>query len=127
MTESCLECHEPIAAQFDAGTGLHGSLGRERALLCALCHSEHHGEDFALVNRQSFAQAGADPARFDHAIVGWRMYGRHLEQKCRDCHENADVAILPEGPRILRPRVHGRDFSLARLGGPSTAQEQGRG
>ena len=46
----------------------------------------------------------------------------------RAAHFEHTVAILPEGPRILTPRVHGRDFSFARLGGPpSTAEEQGRG
>jgi methionyl aminopeptidase len=46
----------------------------------------------------------------------------------RAAHFEHTVAILPEGPRILTPRVHGRDLSLARLGGaPSTAEEHGRG
>ncbi len=95
MTESCLDCHEEIGAQFENENGLHGTLGRERALLCALCHSEHHGEDFAIVNRQSFAQAGASQENFDHQIIGWRMDGKHLELSCRECHKNADAAILP--------------------------------
>jgi methionyl aminopeptidase len=46
----------------------------------------------------------------------------------RAAHFEHTVAILPEGPRILTPRVHGRDFSLARLGGPAaTAGDEGRG
>ena len=45
----------------------------------------------------------------------------------RAAHFEHTVAILPDGPRILTPRVHGRGVSLARLGGPASAQEEGRG
>lgn len=103
MTESCIVCHAPIGAQLERGAGLHGRLGKERGGECGTCHSEHHGSEFALVNRQTFAKAGVgDPDQFDHALVGLTLEGRHLELGCRECHRNADLAILPAGqPRFL--------------------------
>lgn len=98
MTDSCLACHEPIAEQVETGHGLHGVMGSERASSCATCHSEHHGEGFAIVNRASFAIAGVpDPEAFDHALIGFDMAGGHLELGCAECHEHADAAVLPEG------------------------------
>ena len=80
MTTACLDCHAPIKAQLAAGNGVHGRLGQTRASQCALCHTEHHGADFALVNAMSFAQAGAgDPDHFDHGLIGFAMRDRHLE------------------------------------------------
>ena len=97
MTGACLECHGMIEAQMQAGTGLHGALD-EDARSCALCHSDHHGSGFSIVNRRSFALAGvADPDAFDHQLVGFAMAGRHLELDCTECHEYANEPILPEG------------------------------
>jgi len=103
MTESCLECHEPIAEQLENSHGLHGILEGATGQNCAACHSEHHGEGFDLVNVRSFVMAGVpSPLKFDHARIGWNMDGRHLEIGCADCHDNARVAILAEGqPRFL--------------------------
>lgn len=99
MTQSCLECHEDISGQMDDGSGFHGAL-EEKAKLCALCHSDHHGEGFAIVNLQSFIQAGIRGAEeFDHAMVDFTMSGEHLEQECSECHENADKPVLLAGER----------------------------
>ncbi len=98
MTSSCLECHEPIEQQMESGAGLHGVVPRPMIESCGTCHSEHHGEKFAIVNRQSFVRAGIpDPQHFDHQLIGWSMEGRHLELECSKCHENADVDVLPKG------------------------------
>ncbi len=98
MTQACLDCHDVISEQIELADGLHGSIEPERAQLCALCHSEHHGPSFELVNRSSFAQVGAKSAEeFDHALIGWEMNGAHLENECSDCHENFDLDVLPEG------------------------------
>ena len=101
MTDSCLECHEPIAKQLEEHAGLHGTIeDRTLASRCSSCHSEHHGESFAVVNRQSFALAGvADPEQFDHERVGWRMDGAHLDLDCAECHGNARKPVLAEGER----------------------------
>lgn len=98
MTDSCLECHAPIADQIEGRRGLHGAQLKALTQRCATCHSEHHGAGFAIVNDQSFALAGAKSrAEFDHALVGWEMSGKHLEQECSKCHSNADLQVLPEG------------------------------
>ena len=97
MQASCLECHTFIEEQMEAGRGLHGVLG-PKASNCASCHSEHHGGEFKLVGRHSFAKAGVpDPAAFDHNMVGFAMDGKHLELACTECHEHAEVNVLPEG------------------------------
>lgn len=98
MTSACLDCHEVIAGQIDVGDGLHGMLDEIRVKKCALCHSDHHGAGFALVNPQSFRQAGVpDIEAFDHDMVGFAMEGKHLELSCDECHVNAEVAILTAG------------------------------
>lgn len=98
MTESCLDCHAPIAQQFEQNEGLHGVIDREVAQRCSTCHSEHHGPQFAIVNRQSFALAGVpDPKQFDHELIGWEMNGKHLELDCAECHTHASVDVLPQG------------------------------
>ncbi len=100
MTASCLECHAPIGEQLEQRKGLHGGLDAERAKLCGSCHSEHHGEEFVLVNRLSFAMAGVgDPLKFDHQTVGFAMAGTHLTLDCKQCHAHADVAQLPKGAK----------------------------
>jgi len=98
MTASCEECHEPIAQQIEARSGLHGAQPKEIANRCATCHSEHHGSAFAIVNDQSFALAGAkSTADFDHELIGWTMDGAHAELECSKCHTNANEPVLPEG------------------------------
>ena len=98
MTEACLSCHQPIGVRIDKGSGLHGSLEGARARRCALCHSDHHGGDFALVNKASFAQAGvAERSKFDHRRIGFEMEGQHLELDCSKCHRQADATPLPKG------------------------------
>jgi hypothetical protein len=98
MTESCAKCHAPIQKQIDEHTGLHGHLDAVVASRCANCHSEHHGESFAIVNDKSFQSAGAKNAKeFDHDLVGFHMGGRHLEVGCVDCHDHALDTVLAEG------------------------------
>ncbi|MCA9557593.1 MAG: hypothetical protein KC583_03415, partial [Myxococcales bacterium] len=91
-------CHEAIDTQLDAGQGLHGHLGRDHVAQCAVCHSEHHGPAFQIVNDRSFAIAGV-PERnaFDHQRIGFAMGGAHLELDCAECHLHADAAVLEDG------------------------------
>lgn len=98
MTEACSECHASIVDQIEAGIGLHGVLGRDQAMRCAACHSDHHGPGFAIVNRRSFKLAGVPSVEdFDHGMIGFAMDGKHLELACAECHENADVELLEKG------------------------------
>jgi hypothetical protein len=98
LRSSCNECHKDVAAQVQDHKGLHGTLAPALAGACGTCHGEHHGGEFKLVNRLAFAQAGIpDPQHFDHRRVGFVMAGRHTQLECSKCHQNADVAVLPEG------------------------------
>lgn len=98
MGDACLECHQVIADHLEFDRGLHGRLADVEADRCSTCHSEHHGANFAVVNLQSFARAGvADPTNFDHGMVGFEMGGKHLELDCTECHEYAEVDMVPEG------------------------------
>ncbi|MCB9879060.1 MAG: hypothetical protein H6835_15805 [Planctomycetes bacterium] len=100
MRSACSECHEDVAAQLEAGDGLHGRLDVALVGNCSTCHSEHHGGGFRLVNRLAFAQAGvADPAAFDHHLVGYEMAGKHLELQCVECHAHADDVLLAAGDK----------------------------
>jgi len=98
MTSACLDCHDQIAGQMEVGEGLHGVLDEHKAQRCALCHSDHHGAGFSIVNQQSFRQAGVpDRDLFDHGRIGFPMTGKHLDLGCDECHANADVEILQAG------------------------------
>lgn len=100
MAGACLECHVEIDEQLEGSHGLHGTLDAEQARACGLCHSEHHGASFAMVNLQTFALAGfPDPERFDHARIGVTVDGAHLELDCTACHANAAATLLPEGEK----------------------------
>ena len=98
MSQACLECHEAVDEHIQAGRGLHGVLEDGLVQRCARCHSDHHGPSFAVVNPQSFREAGVpDVELFEHERVGFPMDGAHLELDCTECHENAEAALLPEG------------------------------
>ena len=98
LAAACSECHEDIGAHIQGGLGLHGTLDAAVSSQCALCHSEHHGNEFQLVNERSFFIAGvADPAQFEHELVGFDMRGRHLELDCTQCHEHSGQAVLEPG------------------------------
>ena len=98
MRGACAECHQDVDAQIRAGQGLHGALDRQLADACSTCHGEHHGDEFRLVNRLAFSLAGVeDPAKFDHARIGYTMAGKHLELACTECHPHADADLVPEG------------------------------
>lgn len=95
MTEACDECHAAVAKDVEERTHFHGAMPKELGAQCATCHMEHHGAGFAIVNKQSFARAGAPgPDGFDHRFVGFEMDGKHLELDCSKCHANADVVVL---------------------------------
>ncbi|MEZ6021277.1 MAG: cytochrome c3 family protein [Planctomycetota bacterium] len=95
---ACLECHDVIAGDIAQQTGLHGTFEKNVRQACNLCHSEHHGANFSMVNARTFLLAEIpDVQAFDHERVGWPLEGAHLEQSCEDCHTNAAVAVLEAG------------------------------
>ena len=98
LAQACLDCHDPIAEQLDAGTGLHGQLEPALKQLCGSCHLEHLGHDVPLTGARSFRLAGhTGPEGFTHSTVDFHLDGRHDALACVDCHPNAELAVLPEG------------------------------
>lgn len=100
MQSACSSCHEDVKAQIADKKGLHGTLAPQQAATCSLCHGEHHGGEFRLVNALAFAQAGVpDEKKFDHAKIGFAMQGVHSTLACTKCHANAEAELLPEGQK----------------------------
>ncbi len=107
MAEACLKCHTDIEAHLKEGRGLHGLLAKDKnsdsdhkvdAMNCAKCHTDHHGAEFSMVNRQSFTLAGiADVNAFDHEMIGYEMKGGHKDLACGRCHHHVDLDALGQG------------------------------
>jgi hypothetical protein len=81
MNAQCLQCHKEVAWLLQQRRGYHARQPDQR---CASCHPDHAGRDFALI-----AWPGGDPLRFDHALAGWPLEGRHQALRCADCHKPA--------------------------------------
>jgi len=103
----CLDCHEPLARRYTAGTGFHATLSEKD---CAACHKEHFGVDFAIVR--------LDTAEFRHDRTGYDLEGAHADLGCRECHAPERVT---DRTVIAFGREHG---GLARtfLGLPDTCE-----
>jgi len=84
----CLECHADIAGRIAAKRGLHASFGSISASQkeCASCHSEHNGENFALI------RWNPSPGAFDHSKTGYPLEGKHASLACARCHTAAHIA-----------------------------------
>ncbi|NRA09895.1 MAG: cytochrome C [Myxococcales bacterium] len=76
--DRCLRCHEEVAEDLQAGSGLHGRDARVKGSLCRDCHSEHQGRDADILgfNRESF----------QHRFTDFELRGRHREVECASCH-----------------------------------------
>ncbi len=71
----CLACHREIALRISEGRGYH----RDKAEDCAVCHSEHQGEESQLVF--------LNPEEFDHEETGAVLKGVHRKiEDCFRCH-----------------------------------------
>ena len=84
----CLECHADIASRLAAKRGLHASFGAVSASQkeCAGCHTEHNGENFALI------RWNPSPGAFDHSKTGYVLAGKHAGLACARCHTAAHIA-----------------------------------
>ena len=102
----CLECHTEIRDRVVNKKGLHATLvgtnptGQE----CARCHSDHNGENFALIrwepNRESF----------DHNKTGFVLEGKHAGVTCANCHKAANI------PAAGRVGIQTKDLNRTYLG-----------
>ncbi|MBK9391094.1 MAG: cytochrome C [Bacteroidetes bacterium] len=78
-SDKCLVCHTEIKTRIDSKKGYHASsdvAGGE----CALCHSEHNGKNFRLIN--------LDTENFDHDLTGYHLSVPHAKKACTDCHSS---------------------------------------
>jgi hypothetical protein len=84
----CLECHSDIGGRIAGKRGLHATFGAASASQkeCASCHTEHHGENFALIRWEP------SPGAFDHSKTGYMLEGKHAGLACARCHNAAHIA-----------------------------------
>jgi hypothetical protein len=75
----CLDCHEDVATDVEAGRGYHGRDLQAQDLDCAECHTDHEGRDADIVQ--------LDESAFDHDFTDFRLAGKHEEAECDACHE----------------------------------------
>ncbi len=87
----CLGCHDhgDMKRRIDAGLGLHAS-PRVKGRPCGLCHKEHRGRNFDLMGWQTIGGA----SKFDHALAGWPLQGKHASTDCARCHKATNRAGL---------------------------------
>lgn len=90
----CLDCHREIAIELQQHRGLHASYPQAGppGTACVKCHSDHNGENFAIVHWTPTA------AGFNHAQTGYALDGRHAAVACRDCH---NAGKIPAAARTL--------------------------
>jgi hypothetical protein len=79
MDQRCLDCHREIAWQLERNLGLHSEEGDSG---CAVCHPDHAGVEFELIEWPE-----GSPEHFDHRRTGWPLTGRHSALACRECHK----------------------------------------
>jgi hypothetical protein len=107
-TFKCLECHTEIAGRIAAGRGFHArSVAKNTgSQTCSTCHSEHNGEQFAIIKWEPSQQ------QFDHAKTGWPLTGKHAPLACNRCHTPANVVASEKS------QIKVKDLSRTFLGLP---------
>lgn len=100
----CLQCHEEIGNQLKSKAGFHAYLAKNKPLPCSVCHSEHNGEKFSLINSSSWR--GDSERDFKHPHVSFQLKGKHDLLECQQCHE-----LSSRSPFVLpgfqdHPRLH---------------------
>jgi len=103
-TYKCLECHTEIAFRIAAEKGFHARVVKKDSASqgCATCHSEHNGENFALIRWEPSRE------RFDHTQTGWALDGKHAGVSCQSCHTAA--RILPGERATIRMKELDRSY-----------------
>lgn len=79
----CLACHKEIQANIYTQKGYHASV-EVKGKSCVSCHNEHHGRKFKLIK--------FDKAKFNHALSGFSLKGKHAQLDCRACHKPAFIS-----------------------------------
>ncbi|MFQ5750969.1 MAG: cytochrome c3 family protein [bacterium] len=94
--EKCLSCHLEIKQSLESRSGYHFFVNANNQIACFKCHVEHNGRNFQLI----FWSKGKD--HFDHSQTGFTLLGKHLETKCKDCHQSKNII---NDPRKLHEKV----------------------
>jgi hypothetical protein len=89
----CLDCHREIANEIEHDKGLHATYPRQGSpgAACIKCHSDHNGENFALVHWTTTASG------FDHSKTGLVIDGKHIGVDCRACHNAKRISAAERG------------------------------
>jgi len=103
---ACLDCHREIAAELEKHRGLHATYpqGGSPGTACVKCHSEHNGENFAIVHWTPTS------AGFDHVQTGFALDGKHSGVGCRACHNARNV------PAATRELLKAKDMNHTYMG-----------
>jgi hypothetical protein len=75
----CLTCHTEINERINSGTGFHSS-AEVKGKTCCICHSEHHGKNFRIINFNKDS--------FDHNKTNFKLTGKHSTTQCNNCHQS---------------------------------------
>ncbi|MGE5436683.1 MAG: cytochrome c3 family protein [Syntrophothermus sp.] len=77
--KKCLTCHQLISKSINENFGYHSS-SDVKSKNCSLCHNEHHGRGFKIINFNN--------SKFNHSKTKFLLAGKHLKLECKDCHQN---------------------------------------
>ncbi|HEX9654053.1 MAG TPA: cytochrome C [bacterium] len=94
--QKCLDCHREIAQGLTNQRGYHFRVTGRNGKACFECHSEHNGKSFNMI----FWTSGEE--NFDHGQTGYRLEGKHAQQKCESCHQPAKIV---NDPRKLNSKI----------------------
>lgn len=95
----CLDCHKEVREQVERKTGFHGLAKKT----CIQCHGEHKGRahDTTLI----------DENKFNHALTGYELVGKHARLKCVECHTEKRSQANEKKLRLGEPRFMGLKVS----------------
>ncbi len=79
----CLDCHQDISTQIGQLQGTHGMI--QNVHLCFSCHSDHHGEEYDLIQA---AYAAFDHSRTDFTLIRHQVDYDTSLMECMDCHQD---------------------------------------
>ncbi len=104
----CMFCHEGVAGDRQAKTGLHGRKGTAASLACRSCHTEHKGRSHDI--------SALDPNAFDHEATDYALRGAHRATACDSCHPSDGKAKRRDAPSECHGCHEDEDRHRGRLG-----------
>jgi hypothetical protein len=100
MASRCMDCHDNIKEQLDAGKAMHGLLAQGQD--CTSCHTEHKGPEAVLTSLEGF----------DHDCAAFKLTGKHRQLDCASCHHDKPFQGTPQSCVACHaePSVHKGKF-----------------